>query len=122
MDMIGKVRRLRLRKKLTISEIAKVTGISRPTVRKWLSADVASPPQYERVGSQTKLSAFKQTLEQAADAHRPKHARRTGQGSVSQAQSRMCLSESVSSAPGKRAADRKTPGRRSDRSMATPSR
>jgi transcriptional regulator with XRE-family HTH domain len=31
MDMIGKVRRLRLRKKLTISEISKVTGISRPT-------------------------------------------------------------------------------------------
>jgi len=29
MEMIGKVRRLRLRKKLTISEIAKVTGISR---------------------------------------------------------------------------------------------
>ena len=36
MDMIGKVRRLRPRKKLTISEIAKVTGTSRPTVRKWL--------------------------------------------------------------------------------------
>ena len=38
MDMIGNVRRLRLLKKLTISEIAKVTGILRPTVRKWLSA------------------------------------------------------------------------------------
>ncbi len=50
MDMIGKVRRLRLRlrKKVTISEIAKVTGISRPTVRKWLSGDVARPPHYER--------------------------------------------------------------------------
>lgn len=35
MDMIGEVRRLR--RKLTIGEIAKVTGISRPTVRKWLS-------------------------------------------------------------------------------------
>ncbi len=68
MDMIGKVRRLRLRKKLTISEIAKVTGISRPTVRKWLSADVAIAPQYERLSSHTKLSAFKQTLEQALKA------------------------------------------------------
>ena len=88
MDMIGKVRRLRLRKKLTISEIAKVTGVSRPTVRKWLNADVARPPQYERVSSQTKLSAFKQTLEQAlrADSHRPKHARRTGKDLYKQAQ------------------------------------
>ena len=86
--MIGKIRRLRLRKKLTISEIAKVTGISRPTVRKWLSADVVSPPHYERVNSQTKLSAFKQTLEQAlrADSHRPKHARRTGKDLYKQAQ------------------------------------
>ena len=65
MDMIGKIRRLKLRKKLTISEIAKVTGISRPTVRKGLSADVAGPPHYERVSSQTKLSASKQTLEPA---------------------------------------------------------
>jgi transposase len=88
MDMIGKVRRLRLRKKLTISEIAKVTGISRPTVRKWLSADVVRAPRYERVSSQTKLSAFKQTLELAlkADAHRPKHARRTGKDLYKQAQ------------------------------------
>lgn len=88
MDMIEKVRRLRLRKKLTISEIAKVTGISRPTVRKWLCADVASPPHYERVSSQTKLSAFKQTLELAlrADSHRPKHARRTGKDLYKQAQ------------------------------------
>ena len=80
MDMIGKVRRLRLRKNLSISEIARTTGLSRPTVRKWLLEDAVTPPRYERVEADTKLSAFKETLVQAlkADSHRPKHARRTG--------------------------------------------
>ena len=80
MDMIGKVRRLRLRKNLSISEIARTTGLSRPTVRKWLLDDAVTAPRYERVEADTKLSAFKETLVQAlkADSHRPKHARRTG--------------------------------------------
>ena len=80
MDMIGKVRRLRLRKKLTISEISRATGLSRPTIRKWLQEDAAVPPRYQRGQADTKLSAFKEMLVQAfkADSHRPKHARRTG--------------------------------------------
>lgn len=38
MDTIGKVRRMRLRDQLSLSEIAKRTGLSRNTVKKWLRA------------------------------------------------------------------------------------
>ena len=88
MDMIGKVRRMRLRKKLSISEIARTTGLSRPTVRKWLAQPADVQPRYERVSAETKLSAFKGTLSQAlkTDSHRPKHARRTAKDLYRQAQ------------------------------------
>ena len=36
MDMIGKIRRMSLRDKLSNSAIAKGTGLSRNTVKKWL--------------------------------------------------------------------------------------
>jgi transposase len=88
MDMIGKVRRMRLRKKLSISEIARTTGLSRPTVRKWLAQPADVEPRYQRVSAETKLSAFKGMLSQAlkTDSHRPKHARRTGKDLYKQAQ------------------------------------
>ena len=38
MDMAGKVRRMSLRDQLSISEIAKRTGLARITVKKWLNA------------------------------------------------------------------------------------
>ena len=38
MEMIGKVRRMKLRDKLSNSAIAKLTGLSRNTVKKWLKA------------------------------------------------------------------------------------
>ena len=38
MDMLGKVRRMKMRDKLTISEIAKRTGLARNTVKRWLKA------------------------------------------------------------------------------------
>ncbi len=52
MEMIGKVRRMKLRDKLSNSEIAKRTGLSRNTVKKWLKApgDVVPrrrPPGFE---------------------------------------------------------------------------
>lgn len=37
MDVIGKVRRLKLRDKLSTSAIARATGLSRNTVKKWLT-------------------------------------------------------------------------------------
>ncbi|MDN6883902.1 helix-turn-helix domain-containing protein, partial [Variovorax sp. CAN2819] len=38
MDMIGKIRRLHARDKLSEREIARRTGLSRNTVSKWLRA------------------------------------------------------------------------------------
>lgn len=36
MDMIGKVRRMKMRDGVSISEISRKTGLSRNTVKKWL--------------------------------------------------------------------------------------
>jgi transposase len=90
MDMIGKVRRMRLRDKLSNSAIAKLTGLSRNTVKKWLKAAGDVSPKYRRTSPDGKLSAFKATLETAltADSHRPKHGRRTGKALFEQIQAK----------------------------------
>jgi len=88
MDMLGKVRRMKLRDKFSTSAIAKLTGLSRNTVKKWLKAPSTKAPKYSRESSEGKLSAFEATLEQAltADAHRPKHGRRTAKALFAQIQ------------------------------------
>jgi transposase len=48
MEMIGKVRRMKLREQLSNSEIAKRTGLSRNTVKKWLKAPGEQAPKYKR--------------------------------------------------------------------------
>ena len=40
MDMIGRIRRLHVRDKLSEREIARLTGLSRNTVAKWLHGPV----------------------------------------------------------------------------------
>jgi len=80
MEMLGKVRRMYLRDKMSLHEIARRTGLSRNTVRKWLrGSEAVVPPKYSRIKKPGKLSAFHATLEQAlkADSQRPKHNRRT---------------------------------------------
>nr|QDL89316.1 Transposase [Sym plasmid] len=79
MDMIGRIRRLHLRDKLSEREIARLTGLSRNTVSKWLRAPVNDTPKYRRGPRPNKLSAFEAMLKQAltADARRAKHERRT---------------------------------------------
>lgn len=79
MDMIGRIRRLHMRDKLSEREIARMTGLSRNTVSKWLRAPVTEAPKYRREPRRNKLSAFEATLKQAltVDARRPKHERRT---------------------------------------------
>lgn len=68
-----------MRDKLSLHEIAKRTGLSRNTIRKWLKKPKEATPAYRRDKGSTKLSAFHAELEQAlkADAHRPKEHRRT---------------------------------------------
>ena len=65
MDMIGRIRRLHVRDKLSEREIARMTGLSRNTVSKWLRAPVAEAPKYRREARPNKLSAFEATLKQA---------------------------------------------------------
>jgi len=89
MEMIGKVRRMKLRDKLSHSAIAKATGLSRTTVKKWLNAPGDKAPKYVRESVDGKLTAFEETLDQSlkADSHRPKHGRRTGRALFKQIQS-----------------------------------
>lgn len=79
MGMIGRIRRLHVRDKLSEREIARMTGLSLNTVSKWLRAPINESPKYRREPRPNKLSAFESTLSQAltADARRPKHERRT---------------------------------------------
>lgn len=82
MEMLGKVRRMHVRDKLSLHEISKRTGLSRNTLRKWLrkpTAEAVAPPRYVRGTVPNKLSPYHATLEQAlkADAHRIKQNRRT---------------------------------------------
>ena len=79
MDMIGRIRRLHGRDKLSEREIARMTGLSRNTISKWLRGPLNEAPKYRRQARANKLSAFETALKQAliADARRPKHERRT---------------------------------------------
>lgn len=79
MDMIGKIRRLHARDKLSEREIARKTGLSRNTVSKWLRTPVNEAPKYRREPRPNKLRPYEAELKQAltADARRPKNQRRT---------------------------------------------
>ena len=79
MDMIGKIRRLHRRDKLSEREIARKTGLSRNTVSKWLKGETPKLPKYVRGEQATKLTPFHDAITQAlkADARRPRKERRT---------------------------------------------
>ena len=79
MDMIGKVKRMHFRDHLSFSDIARRTGLSRNTVKKWVKAPAEVEPRYRREAGAGKLCAFHEGLIQAlrGDARRPKHERRT---------------------------------------------
>ena len=87
MKILGKIRRLHLRDKLSLHEITKRTGLARNTIRKWLrTSEAASPPTYRREQKPSRLTAFQATLELAlkADAHRTKQNRRTAKALLAQ--------------------------------------
>ena len=86
MEMLGKVRRMHLRDGMSRSEIARRTGLSRNTVKKWLKGSALSVPKYRRSAVASKLEAYVEQLEQAlvADAKRPKKDRRTAKALFAQ--------------------------------------
>lgn len=86
MDMIGRVRHLHARKNKSEREISRMTGLSRNTVTKWLHGEVDGPPKYRRNKQSNKLTVFHDALKQAlkADAHGPKHERRTAKALYAQ--------------------------------------
>jgi len=65
MEMLGKIRRMYFRDKLSLHQIAKRIGLSRNTIRKWVRAPEATQPAYERCATFNKLSPFQETLQQA---------------------------------------------------------
>jgi transposase len=79
MEMLGRIRRMYYRDKLSRSEIARRTGLSRNTVKRWLRAEEGVVPRYRRGQQVGKLDAFKGWLEKAleVDAGRAKRDRRT---------------------------------------------
>ena len=86
MEILGKIRRLYLRDKMSLHEITKRTGLSRNTIRKWLRTASAAPPTYRREQKPSRLTAFHAALEQAlkADAYRIKQNRRTAKALFAQ--------------------------------------
>jgi transposase len=81
MEMLGKIRRMHVRDKMSVRAIAKRTGLSRNTLQKWLQTPKeVKVPKYVRAKEFGKLGAFAEELEQAlkADASRNKQDRRTG--------------------------------------------
>jgi len=79
MEMFGKVRRMFFRDGISRSEIARRTGLSRTTIKKWVKVPLGTEPKYQRVSKPGKLGEFKEELVRAlkADAHRPRRNRRT---------------------------------------------
>lgn len=78
MDLLAKIRRWHLREKMPIREVARRTGLSKNTVKKYLRDETIEPVYPEREESR-KVDAYAQTLSGwlKADAARPKRERRT---------------------------------------------
>ena len=79
MTIYAKVRRLRLREGLSISEIARRTSLSRNTVKRWLREPLRREMAYQRPDGAKKLDGHADWLRQAlkADALRSRKERRS---------------------------------------------
>ena len=79
MAMYAKVRRMRLREGLSISEIARRTSLSRNTIKRWLVEPVLKEMRYKRQVGGKNLDSHSEWLRKAlqTDALRPRKERRT---------------------------------------------
>jgi hypothetical protein len=79
MALIGRIRGMRMRDGKSISEISRLTGLSRNMNKRWLNVAQGATPKYRRRDVSTKLAPFIATLTQGleVDARRAKHERRT---------------------------------------------
>ena len=79
MALLGKIRRMFYRDKLSLSEIARRTNLSRNTIKKWLRTLEGVEPKYRRQTNERKLAPYVERLTKAleVDSHRPKRDRRT---------------------------------------------
>ncbi len=79
MAMYAKVRRMRLRDGLSISEIARRTSLARNTIKGWLRGPVRSEMTYRRSAAPKKIGRYEAMLREAlaTDARRPRRERRT---------------------------------------------
>jgi transposase len=77
--MLAKIRRMRLRERLSIREIARKTGLARNTIRDWLRQPQVVEPVYVRRKYTTKITAYTDTLAGwlKTNQHRSKRDRRT---------------------------------------------
>ena len=79
MALIGKIRGMYFRDGKSISEIARLTSLSRNTIKKWLKRAQGTAPKYRRCEVPKKLTPYLASLTQAleVDARRAKRERRS---------------------------------------------
>jgi transposase len=77
--MLAKIRRMHFREKLSIREISRRSGLSRNTIKRWLSQEGVTEPRYPARASPGVLDPYRETLEGwlCTDSHRPARDRRT---------------------------------------------
>lgn len=80
MGMLAKIRRMHIREKLTIREIATRTNLSRNTVRQWLKSPEMSKPKYPERCVVIVVDPYSDQLRSwiETDSHRRKRDRCTG--------------------------------------------
>ena len=79
MGMLAKIRRMYIREKLSIREIARQTHLSRNTVRQWLKHAEMREPKYATRQRVSVVDPYSDQLRSwlETDSHRPKRDRRT---------------------------------------------
>ena len=78
MAMYAKVRRMRHRDGLSISEIARRTSLSRNTVKTWLREPVRSEMSYQREAGARKIDGVADWLRQALEAEEKEAQEKAG--------------------------------------------